>query len=237
MKLLQFQLLVSLFHVSQSVLELGRDKDGNSVWKEGHYRNRNVVPRPEVLFEKKHKRDTEDVDVKDHIITHEVENDVIPQNAKKSKIFGKHFSLPIGAMLPLGYSGVVDQSKSEGSKKSKVPRVSFSQLLSDDPTDHFGIVDALGKDEQASSRSDVPVQTWGLVQRLHKQGLHDENGSERSSIGHDQINEEDLSGLMEEGLSGQRGRERMEIILPEYQLPKKQRKKRSSDNKHPLRMF
>ena len=32
--------------------------------------------------------DTEDVDVKDHIITPEVENDVIPQNAKKSKIFG-----------------------------------------------------------------------------------------------------------------------------------------------------
>lgn len=43
-------------------------------------------------------------------------------------------------------------------------------ILTDDPTDHFGIVDALGKDEQASSRSDVPVQTWGLVQRLHKQG-------------------------------------------------------------------
>ena len=48
------------------------------------------------------------------------------------------------------------------------------------------------------------------------------------------MDDEDLSGLMGEGMSGQRGRERMEIIMPENQIPNNKRKKRSSGDQ---RMF
>ena len=48
------------------------------------------------------------------------------------------------------------------------------------------------------------------------------------------MDDEDLSGLMGEGMSGQRGRERMEIIMPENQIPNNKRKKRSSGEQ---RMF
>ena len=54
------------------------------------------------------------------------------------------------------------------------------------------------------------------------------------SSGGNHVDDEDLSGLMSEGMSGQRGRERMEIIMPENQMSNSKRKKRSSTEQ---RMF
>ncbi|XP_066926338.1 uncharacterized protein [Clytia hemisphaerica] len=215
MQALKFLVFVSLYTCSLCVLELSRDGKGKSIWKQGNYRNRNVVPRPEQYITKKHRRDIDEQD--DSTQRNDIDDDLDEPstNSKKSNIFRKHFSIPIGAMLPFGYSGVINGDKGS-TKKSQVPRGSFADQLSSDPSDHFGVVNALGRSGDASIRSNVPFSTWGLAQKAEKKGVHDENGSERSSIlGGSVITDEDLNGQMMEGLSGERSRsERMEILTP-----------------------
>lgn len=197
-------IVLSLVGTVLCVLEQKVNANGKAVWVQGHYRNRNVVPRPELFLEKKHKK--RDLSA---VVNDEEQDD--GKSIKKSTILRKHFSLPIGAMLPISFSGVANE---KGTKKSQVPRVSFAKQLSNDPADHYELIDL------KEVKSNVPEALLHSTTMRSKKP-HDENGYERSlggrhseNTGSYKITDEDIDGLMGRGLSGNRGRERNEILYP-----------------------
>lgn len=198
-----------LLPIVDGVLEQVRDSNNVISWKTGHYRNRNVIPMPNKLdLEKKHKRDAEE--------TNEDRKGATNKSRKKS-FLREHFSLPIGAQIPIGYNGMQKKGK-----KSEISNAPLSKQLADHQ--YREITPALEKQENPSKRNSLGG-TWGMVwedphpnPELHR----DTAGYERSTLYNDRekklkngkISEQEFdSGLMGRGLGGMTERAQNENLM------------------------
>jgi len=197
--MLVFVLMVMVLPTAIAVMEQVRGDRGVS-WKQGSYRNRNIIPLPPALLQKKHKRDEQS------------EEDAVKKSTKKKSFINEHFSLPIGAQIPLGYNNRVP--KKGKAKKSEISGSPLSARLGASPQSEF----------ESALRSDVP-STWGLTWKdphpdpvLHR----DTAGYERSNLGvrsegltkSGKISEEEFdSGLMGRGLGGMSERAQNENLM------------------------
>jgi len=181
--------IVLLSSLALAVLEQDADEEGNTVWRQGTYRNRDEVPRPSGIdVRKKHKRDIE------------AEAHLEEAVANKKSIFKNHFTMPFGVSFPVGY---------HGHKKSSV---SLSKKLDAEEYVPYNI-DA----ETGHTRSRVP-KTWGMAYSdpyPNPELVKEVTGRGRSNLeGTYQITEADLdSGLMGRGLGGLRERAQNEALI------------------------
>jgi len=219
-----------------SVMEQVRDHNGNFMWKEGSYRNRNEVPTPRDLdLEKKHKRDTTDAKNED------TDDESHPNHLKKS-FLKSHFSLPIGAVLPIPYSEKLRLPKGKKSDISESPLIEeastisehrskrsnieparrpLSELLIEEGNEEHGEFKPLNIHGRTRSKIDGEHQ-WGIIWHdpYPNPALHrDSHGYERSTLtgtqeGGLRITEEEFdSGLMGRGLGGMKERAQNENLM------------------------
>jgi len=205
-----FLLVFMLLPIVDAVMEQVRDSNNVISWKLGTYRNRNVIPMPPGLdlLEKKHKR--RDVEER-------TDNDPDAKNTDEKKSFiREHFSLPIGADVPLGYSTRVQRK----GKKSEIP---LSEKLVDTPQSQYA--PALQTEASLASRSKVS-KTWGMTwedPHPNPELYRDTSGSERSTLTaadgvkkNGKISEKEFdSGLMGRGLGGMTERAQNENLMEE----------------------
>jgi len=204
-----------LLPIVTAVMEQVRGPRGVS-WRQGTYRNRNVIPMPPGFLEKKHRRDEQsDVDEEED---NEGDRDV---KYRKKSFINEHFSLPIGAQIPLGYNNRVP--KKGKAKKSEISGIPLSARLGASSKTVFE--KALeSEQDKVEARSDVPT-TWGLTWKdphpnpeLNK----DTSGYGRSNLGGREegltktgkisVQEFD-SGLMGRGLGGMTERAQNENLM------------------------
>lgn len=220
-----------LLPIVDGVLEQVRDSNNVISWKVGPYRNRNVIPMPTSLdLEKKHRRDTEgepeedqDMKVKKQALPRNVEErsdngEEVTNRAEKKSFIREHFSLPIGADVPLGYNTRIQRK----GKKSEISQVPLSAKLADNPHNEFA--PALENEASLASRSKV-TKTWGMTwedPHPNPELYRDTSGSERSTLtGLEQgvkkngkITEKEFdSGLMGRGLGGMTERAQNENLM------------------------
>lgn len=184
-------------------MEQARGPNNVVSWKVGTYRNRNVIPMPPGLdlLEKKHKR-------------RDVSENPDRMIKDKKSFIREHFSLPIGAAVPLGYS-------SRGQRKGKKSEIPLSEKLTDSPNSRYA--PALPHTDSLGSRSKV-TKTWGLTwedPHPNPELFRDTSGSERSTLTaadgvkkNGKISEKEFdSGLMGRGLGGMTERAQNENLM------------------------
>jgi len=172
-----------------------------------------VIPMPPDFLRKKHRRDEQsDVESED---TDEDDKDV---KYRKKSFINEHFSLPVGAQIPLGYNNRVP--KKGKSKKSEISGIPLSARLGASSKTMF----EKALEDKVGGRSDVPT-TWGLTWKdphpnpeLNK----DTSGYGRSNLagrgegltksGKISVQEFD-SGLMGRGLGGMTERAQNENLM------------------------
>jgi len=176
--------------LASAVMEQVRGKGGMS-WRQGSYRNRNVIPMPPGFLEKKHRRD-EQSDADDEEDNKDVKYRKksfinVPKKGKKSEISG----LPLSAKLGASSKSTFEKSlEGEGMKeRSHVPTT--WGLTWEDPHPN----PALNRDTSGYGRSNLGSRGEGLT----KSG---------------KISEQEFdSGLMGRGLGGMTERAQNENLM------------------------
>lgn len=187
-------LVAILVPLVTAVMEQVRGPRGVS-WRQGTYRNRNVIPMPPEFLQKKHRRDEQS----------DVENEDTDEDDKDVKYRKKSF---------------INVPKKGKSKKSEISGIPLSARLGASSKTMF----EKALEDKVGSRSDVPT-TWGLTWKdphpnpeLNK----DTSGYGRSNLagrgegltktGKISVQEFD-SGLMGRGLGGMTERAQNENLM------------------------